>query len=110
MDVLAEHGIAGIIGLIFNALFGATYIIGLDGVSSVGDGGIPGGWLDHNYKQLYIQIAYIVACCSYSFVVSAILAYVINFIPGLKLRVSEEAELLGVGKSSTTNSITLYSC
>lgn len=96
MDVLAEHGIAGIIGLIFNALFGATYIIGLDGVSTVGDGGIAGGWLDHNYKQLYIQVAYIVACCAYSFIVSALLAYAINFIPGLRLRASEEAELLGM--------------
>lgn len=92
MDVLAEHGMAGVVGLIFNALFAADYIIGLDGVNN----GISGGWLNHNYKQLYIQVAYIVACISYSFVVSAALAYAINFIPGLHLRASEEAELLGM--------------
>lgn len=92
MDVFAEHGIAGIVGLIFNALFAADYIIGLDGVNT----GVTGGWLNHNYKQLYIQIAYIVACVAYSFVVSAALAYLINFIPGLHLRASEEAELLGM--------------
>jgi len=40
MDVFAEHGIAGILGLLANALFSATYIIGLDGVSS---GIIQGG-------------------------------------------------------------------
>lgn len=93
MDVLAEHGIAGIIGLIFNALFAADYIIGLDGVNT---GLINGGWINHNYKQLYIQIAYIVACCSYAFVMSAILAFGINVIPGLQLRATEEAELLGM--------------
>lgn len=93
MDVFAEHGVAGIVGLIFNALFGTDAIVGLDGVN-VGTG--VGGWLVHNYKQLYIQIAYIVACCGYSFVVSALIAYGINMIPGLKLRASEEAELLGM--------------
>ncbi|EHL03401.1 putative Ammonium transporter MEP3 [Glarea lozoyensis 74030] len=87
-----KHGIAGIVGLVFNGLFAADYIIGLDGVNN----GITGGWLNHNYKQLYIQIAYIVACTAYSFVISAGIAYAINAIPGLKLRASEEAELLGM--------------
>jgi Amt family ammonium transporter len=92
MDVMAEHGIAGMVGLFFNGLFAADYIIGLDGVNN----GINGGWLNHNYKQLYIQVAYIVACTAYSFVVSALIAYAINAIPGLSLRASEEAELLGM--------------
>lgn len=93
MDVFAEHGVAGMLGLIANAIFGASYIIGLDGVNA-NYGGV--GWLDQNWKQLYIQVAYVVACTGYAFTVSAILAYVINFIPGLKLRASEEAELLGM--------------
>lgn len=93
MDVFAEHGVAGIVGLIFNALFGSDAIVGLDGVNT---GSGIGGWLIHNYRQLYIQIAYIVACCGYSFVVSALIAYAINAIPGLNLRASEEAELLGM--------------
>ena len=93
MDVFAEHGVAGILGLLANALFGATYIIGLDGVNT---GVISGGWIDHNYKQLYIQVAYIVAACGWAFTVSLIIAYGINFIPGLHLRATEEAELLGM--------------
>lgn len=64
----------------------------MDGVNT----GATGGWINHNWKQLYIQVAYVVACCAYSFVVSAILAYGINKIPGLHLRASEEAELLGM--------------
>ena len=93
MDVFAEHGVAGILGLMANALFGATYIIGLDGVNT---GIITGGWIDHSYKQFYIQLAYVVAATGYSFVVSLILAGAINYIPGLRLRASEEAELLGM--------------
>lgn len=93
MDVFAEHGVAGIIGLIFNALFGDDAIVGLDGVNT---GSKIGGWVIHNYKQLYIQVAYIVATMAYSFVVSAIIAFAINAIPGLNLRASEEAELLGM--------------
>ena len=93
MDVFAEHGVAGMLGLLANAFFGATYIIGLDGVNT---GVIQGGWIDHNYKQLYIQLAYVVAATAYAFTVSLILAYAINYIPGLHLRASEEAELLGM--------------
>ncbi|KAI9800118.1 MAG: hypothetical protein M1833_003445 [Piccolia ochrophora] len=95
MDVFSEHGLAGIVGLLFNALFGADYIIGLDGVNTASSA-LPGGWLNKNYKQLYIQVAYILACCGWSFVVSAGLAYLINLVPGLKLRASEEAELMGM--------------
>lgn len=93
MDVFAEHGIAGVVGLIFNALFATPTIIGLDGVNT---GVMTGGWLIHNYRQLYIQVAYILACGTYAFLMSAILAYAINFVPGLKLRADEAAELLGM--------------
>lgn len=95
MDVFAEHAVAGIVGLIFCALFGADYIIGLDGINT-GSPLAPGAWLNSNWRQLYRQIAYIVAAMAYSFVMSAILAYLINFIPGLRLRATEEAELLGM--------------
>lgn len=100
MDVFAEHGVAGIVGLIANALLGVDYIVGLDGVNTGAEnpttGTGIGGWPIGNYRQLYIQIAYIVACSAYAFVVSALLAYAVNFIPGLHLRATEEAELLGM--------------
>lgn len=92
MDVFAEHGIAGIIGLLFNGLFGTDQVIALDGMNPA----IPGGWVDHNWKQLYIQVAYIVAVCAYTFVVTILICYVINIIPGLHLRANEKAELLGM--------------
>ncbi|KAK5663652.1 hypothetical protein OQA88_4083 [Cercophora sp. LCS_1] len=92
LDVFAEHGVGGIVGLLFNAFFAADYIIGLDGVNT----GVTGGFLNGNYKLLYIQVAYIVACCAYMFVVSVIIAKAIDMIPGLHLRASSEAELLGM--------------
>lgn len=93
MDVFAEHGMAGVVGLVFNGLFAADYIIGLDGVNT---GLVNGGWLNYNYKLLYIQVAYIVACTGYAFTMSTLLASIINIIPGLHLRASEDAELLGM--------------
>jgi ammonium transporter, Amt family len=93
MDVFAEHGLAGIIGLLANGFLGSDAVVGLDGVNT---GLGYGGGLIGNWKQLYIQIAYIVAASAYAFVMSAIIAYGINYIPGLHLRASEEAELLGM--------------
>jgi len=88
------------VGLIFNALFGADYIIGLDGVNTgpinTTTGFINGGWINHNWRQLYVQVAYICAAVIYTFVMSALLAKIIDLIPGLHLRASEEAELLGM--------------
>ena len=92
LDVFAEHGIGGMVGLIFNAFFATGRVIGLDGVNT----GVTGGFLDGNYKILGWQLAAIVAASSYSFVMSAIIAKIIDMIPGLKLRASEEAELLGM--------------
>lgn len=93
MDVFAEHAVAGMLGLLANAFFGATYVIGLDGVNT---GIILGGWIDHQWRQLYVQIAYILAATGWAFCISWLLATGINYIPGLKLRASEEAELLGM--------------
>jgi len=91
LDILAEHGMAGIVGLIFNAFFGANWVLGLDGETNH-----KGGFISHNYKQLYIQIAYIVACISYSFTVTSIICFILNKIPGLNLRASEIAEAQGM--------------
>ena len=93
LDIFAEHAVAGMVGLLANAFFSATYIIGLDGVNT---GIITGGWINHQWRQLYVQIAYILAATGWAFTVSYILAQGINHIPGLHLRASEEAELLGM--------------
>ncbi len=92
LDLLAEHAIGGIIGLLFNAFFADKSIIALDGVNTSANG----GWLNRNWKQLYIQIGYIAACVAYSFVVTAAIAKGINYIPHLQLRASPDEEALGM--------------
>ncbi len=98
--MFAEHAVGGVVGLFFNGLFAADYIIGLDGVNtgatSSTTGYLNGGFLNQNWRQLYVQIAYIVAAMGYAFVMSAILAKIVDVIPGLHLRASEEGELLGM--------------
>lgn len=88
----AEHAIGGIIGLLANAFFGTSAIISLDGVNT----SVVGGFLDSNWKQLYIQFAYICVVVAYTFIVTALIAKAIDTIPGLQLRASEEAESLGM--------------
>lgn len=80
------------VGLIFNAFFATKHVIGLDGVNT----GSLGGFLDHEYATIGWQIAAVVAASAYAFVMSAAIAKIIDFVPGLKLRASEEAELLGM--------------
>jgi len=80
------------IGLLLNAFFASSDIIALDGVNT----SVVGGWLDQNWKQLYMQFAYICASCGYTFVITALLAKGVDLIPGLHLRSTPEAEELGM--------------
>ena len=82
----------GVIGLLANGLFASHSIIALDGVNT----NVNGGWIDHNYKQLYIQFAYVCATCGYAFVVTAIIAKAVDMIPGLHLKTTPEGENLGL--------------
>ncbi|KAK7064552.1 ammonium transporter [Favolaschia claudopus] len=91
LDLFAEHAVGGAVGLFCNGLFASSEIIALDGVNT----GVRGGWLDRNWKQLYMQIAYIVAVSVYTFVVTAVIAKAID-LAGLRLRITPEEERLGM--------------
>ncbi|KAG1716766.1 hypothetical protein ID866_364 [Astraeus odoratus] len=91
-DIFAQHAVGGIIGLLFNGLFGSQAIIALDGVNT----NVPGGWVDKNWKQLYIQLVYVCAGCVYTFVATVNIAKIINVIPGLQLRTPPDGESLGL--------------
>lgn len=92
LDIFAEHGVGGILGLLINAFFASKEVIALDGVNT----DTLGGWVDRNWKQLYIQLAYIVATCLYTFVVTALIVHYVDTIPGLHIRVTGAAEELGL--------------
>ena len=57
---------------------------------------IPGGWLNGHYKQLGYQVADSAAGFAYSFGGTCIILFIMNLIPGLSLRATEEAEILGI--------------
>ena len=63
----------------------------MDGVTK-----IPGGWINHNWIQVAHQLIDAVTGFSYSFGMTCVILFVMNLIPGLSLRVSEEAEIVGI--------------
>ncbi len=108
LDIFAVHAIGGIVGNILTGFFAAyvqpeysygpwmltrssDYIVHLDGYSS-----LPGGWLSHNYVQLGYQLADSATGFAYSFGGTCIILFIMNLIPGLSLRASEQAEVLGM--------------
>ena len=91
LDIFAVHGVGGLVGNILTAFFAADYIAHLDNVQV-----IKGGWLNQNWMQLAYQLADSAAGGSYSFVVTCAILFVMNMVPGLQLRASEDAEILGI--------------
>jgi Amt family ammonium transporter len=91
LDIFAVHGIGGLVGNVCTAFFAADYIARLDGESV-----IPGGWLNHNWVQFPIQLADSFTGGIYSFVLTCLILFVMNMIPGLHLRVREESEIVGI--------------
>ncbi|SGZ51219.1 CIC11C00000005208 [Sungouiella intermedia] len=91
MDVFALHGVGGFMGSLMTGLFAADYVAATDG-STV----IDGGWMNHHYIQLGYQLAGSVSIGAYSFTVTAIILYILDKIPFLRLRLHEDEELMGV--------------
>jgi Amt family ammonium transporter len=91
LDIFAVHGIGGLVGNLLTGLFAADYIAHLDGATT-----ISGGWINHHYIQLGYQLADSVTGMAYSFFGSCIILFLINLIPGLRLRAPEEDEIMGI--------------
>jgi len=91
LDVFASHAIGGIVGNLLTALFAQKSVAGFDGFTV-----IPGGWLDRHYIQLAWHVADSAAGFGYSFTMTTIILWVMHYIPGLRLRVDEETEILGI--------------
>ncbi|KAF8993626.1 ammonium transporter AmtB-like domain-containing protein [Cyathus striatus] len=91
LDIFASHAIGGMVGNILTGLFAQASVAGFDGITE-----IPGGWLDRHWVQLGYQVADSVSGFAYSFVMTTIILWIMHFIPGLRLRTTEEAEILGI--------------
>lgn len=94
LDVFAVHGVGGMVGNILTGIFAADYIVNL--TENDLHNGKNGGWITHNWVQLGYQIAGIISSSAYTFVVSFIILWIINKIPGLHLRVRTRGEVYGL--------------
>lgn len=85
------HGVGGIIAGTLVGIFGTKTVASFDGVTE-----IEGGWVDGNFKQLGYQIAAWASITVWTGVFTLIILFVVDHIPGLKLRASAEEEELGM--------------
>ncbi|PSK59357.1 Ammonium transporter 1 [Elsinoe australis] len=90
LEVFKLHGIGGIVGSFLTGIFADEAISALDGASRY-----PGA-INGNGIQVAYQLAEIGAIAGYSFGVSCVVLLVLKYIPGLGLRVSEDAEIRGL--------------
>ena len=84
LDVFAVHGVGGIWGCIATGIFAVESIAGVKGLFQ-GSG-----------EQVWIQIYTAAGTLAYSFVVSLVILFILDKIPGLGLRVSDESEDQGL--------------
>lgn len=92
LDIFAIHGVGGYVGDVLTGFFAASFVPALDGKSNA----YAGGWWNHNWKQMGYQLAAATTCAAWSFVVSILLLFIINKIPGCHLRATQEDELRGL--------------
>lgn len=86
LDVFAVHGCGGIVGNLLTAIFAQKKY----------SEGIEGGWLDGHWMQMVHQLIDTAAGLGWSFVVTFVILWIMNKIPGLSLRVDIEVERQGL--------------
>ena len=84
LDVFAVHGIGGIWGALATGIFAVEAIGGTAGL------------IEGNFEPMLTQVIAVGATIAYSFIATAIILKVLDLIPGLGLRVSEQNEDRGV--------------
>ncbi|KAK1781466.1 ammonium transporter AmtB-like domain-containing protein [Copromyces sp. CBS 386.78] len=93
LDIFALHGVGGYVGDLLTGIFADNFVPALEGVSG---SSYTGGWWNRNFRQLGLQFAGATTAAAWSFVISCILLFIINKIPGLHLRASEDSEIRGL--------------
>jgi Amt family ammonium transporter len=90
LDAFGLHGVGGFVGSVMTGIFTSKNLVyTLDAVS------IDGGIIDGNWTLLGYNMAGAAAIVGYAFVVTLLILYVINSIPGLNFRPNEHDELIG---------------
>jgi Amt family ammonium transporter len=89
-DVFGVHGVGGIVGCILTGFFADNSL-----VIESGDAPILGGFINQNYIQVAIQLLAVAASASWSFILTFLILQIVGFIPGLRLKLTEEEEHIG---------------
>lgn len=84
------HGLGGILGSICLGVFASPVIAGTDGVTE-----IAGGWIYHHWKQMGYQFAGWLVNFVWSVGATYIICFIVDKIPGLKIKANEKLELVG---------------
>ncbi|KAG9025600.1 hypothetical protein FS837_004883 [Tulasnella sp. UAMH 9824] len=87
MCIFAAHAIGRLVGNICTGFFAQSSVAAFDGIAV-----IPG----HNRVQLGYQLADLTAGISYSFPMTTIILWIMQFIPGCRLRTDEESEIISI--------------
>lgn len=103
LDIFAAHGIGGFIGNVLTAFFADSRVASFDGSDP-----IDGGWINHNWVQLGYQLADSVSGMAYSFVLTMILLFLIDRIPGCHFRATEDEEVIGMDLAQTGEQCVTY--
>ncbi|OXA53572.1 ammonium transporter 1 isoform X2 [Folsomia candida] len=93
LDVVTVHGVGGLIGTLLTGIFAERGMAAWDGITC-----IEGGWIDGNWMQVPVQIGHCVAGGVWSFIVTYAILWIMNKIPGLKLRVDTASAKFGLDK------------
>jgi Amt family ammonium transporter len=97
LDVFAIHYVGGFVGLTITGVFAEQSIIGLSYNS--GDAVPLGGCLDGQCVQVLIQLAGIGTVSAWSFFITYAILYIMDKIPGLRIRLKEGEEELGTDQA-----------
>jgi Amt family ammonium transporter len=90
LDGFATHGVGGFVGNIFTGIFAQKWVAYLDGST------IDGGVVDGNWAQIGYQFLGSLSIAVYTFLITWLILYFLNKIPGLHLGYSEEEEAAGM--------------
>lgn len=97
------HGFGGIIADFLTGIFATKTVASYDGITD-----IPGGWVDGNFVQLGYQLAATVSIVAWTTVFTLIILFIVDHIPGLRLRATPEEEALGMDLVEMAESLDEY--
>ncbi|KAJ3076290.1 hypothetical protein HDU98_004589 [Podochytrium sp. JEL0797] len=90
LDVMAVHGVGGILGMILTGIFAQHTVTDVDAPGSTA------GWVDHVWVQVPVQLAAIASVGCWSVAWSIVFFFLIEKVLRLKFRCTEEEELMGL--------------